>query len=430
MRICMVTDTYWPRINGVSTSISTLTRALRALGQEVYVIAPDYGQLPSRSRRQFIDGACAPERGVIRFPAHSVLFFPEDCSTHWISRAYRRQARLVRELDFDIVHTHTPLMLGILSMYWGARGRKQRVPLVHTFHTLFEEFIPYYFPFCYLPRWLATGFSHWFCMNMFHWYCNHFDQIIAPSHQVAELLASYHVRVPTSVIPTGIEIDRFQGGDRARLRREWQIGAQDRLLLFVGRVALEKGIDLILRAMPEILGAVPTARLVIVGRGPAEGTLKALARRLGIASRVCFAGYRPYAEMADVYAAADLFAFASQTESQGLVTVEAMAAGVPVVAVRGPGTLDIMRDESGGLLSPPQESAFARQAIRLLTSPELYARKAAEAHQRAQFFSSLAMGRRVLDLYASLPGLSSASDVSADASSSLTQANLRRSALG
>jgi 1,2-diacylglycerol 3-alpha-glucosyltransferase len=424
MKICMVTDTFWPRINGVSTSIAALTRALRALGQEVYVVAPEYQYLPTR--RQFVAGNCDADDYVIRFPAHSLLFFPEDCSTNLISLAYRRQARLVREMDFDIVHTHTPLMLGILSMYW-SRGR--RVPLVHTFHTLIEAFMPYYFPFCYLPSRLSGSLIRWFTLNVFHWYCNHFDQIIAPSRQVASLLQAYYVRPPTVVIPTGIELERFQRGSRDRLRAAWQIAPEEKLLLFAGRVGFEKGIDLILRAMPAILAGEKKARLVIVGQGPAEEALKEIARKLGIAPWVRFAGYRPHGEMADVYAAADLFLFASQTESQGLVTVEAMAAGRPVVAVRGPGTLDVLAGEQGGLLCPPDAAAFAAQVLRLLHDPLLYAQKVREARQRAEGYSSMAMGRRMLALYESLLGSSSSSSVSDD-SSALAQANLRRSALG
>jgi glycosyltransferase involved in cell wall biosynthesis len=416
MRICMVTDTFWPRINGISTSISTLSRALCALGQEVTIVAPDYEHLPSRRQFEAAKTGCTAD--VIRFPAHSLLFFPEDCSTTLISRRYRHQANLVRQMDFDVVHTHTPLMLGILSMYW---QRGKRVPMVHTFHTLFEDFIPYYFPFCYLPAWLSRRFGHWFSLNVFHWYCNRFNQIIAPSTQVADLLEGYYLRPPVAVIPTGIDVERFRTGNGARLREGWGIGPGEKLLLFVGRVGLEKGIDLILRAMPAVLDSELAAHLVIVGRGPAEDTLRRIARELGIASRVHLVGYQPPAQMADVYAAADLFLFASRTESQGLVTVEALASGTPVIAVRGPGTLDIMDNEQGGLLSPPDPGAFARRIVRLLQDPALYAAKCAQARRRAQAFSSLAMGRRMLALYESL---------SSSSESVLTQANLRRSALG
>ncbi len=397
MKICMVTDTFWPRINGVSVSITTLTRALRALGQEVYIVAPDYSNLPSR--RKFVSGDDDPVEGVIRFPAHSLLFFPEDCSVNVVSRSFIKHVKEIRKMGFDIIHTHTPLMLGIVSMYW-KRGQGAR--LVHTFHTLFEEFIPCYYPFCYLPEKISRQFSHWFSTNAFHWYCNQFDYIIAPSQQVVDLLQGYYLTPPIDVIPTGIELEHLSGGDGARLRQEWRVEAGEKLLLFAGRVGFEKGIDLILRAMPHIHQHAPPARLVIVGEGPAEGTLRKIAAELGITPWVHFAGYRPYAEMADVYAAADLFLFSSQTESQGLVTIEAMASGTPVVAVRGPGTLDQLENEAGGLLSPPDEIAFAKQVVRLLTDDALYARKVSEARQRADDFTSLAMARRVLAVYESL----------------------------
>ncbi len=396
MKICMVSDTFWPRINGVSVSITTLTRALRDLGQDVYIVAPDYSSLPTR--RAFIDGDRADMNGVIRFPSHPVLFFPEDCVVHIVGRSYREHVRQIRQMNFDVIHTHTPLMLGILSMYW-QRGRPV---LVHTFHTLFEEFIPCYFPFCYMPRRFARRFSHWFSTNSFHWYCNHFDQIIAPSTQVADMLRSYHVRPPVEILPTGIETDVFQRGRGASVRQNWGISESEKLLLFAGRVGFEKGIDLLIRALPHIHSQVPSARLAIVGQGPAESALKKLVAELDVEPFVLFAGYKPHAEMADVYAAADLFLFSSQTESQGLVTIEAMAAGKPVVAVRGPGTLDLLRDETGGLLCPPDPLAFAAQTVRLLQDPNLYTLKSAQARQRAEDFSSTTMARRMLEIYQSL----------------------------
>ncbi len=399
MKICMVSDTFWPRINGVSVSITNLTESLRALGQEVYIVAPDYSQLPGR--RHFIAGSDADIDGIIRFPAHGLLFFPEDCSINIVGRDYIQHVQLIRRYNFDIVHTHTPLILGIMAMYWNY-GKQERSRLVHTFHTLFEDFIPCYFPFCYLPGWFSRRFARWFTMNAFHWYCNHFDQIIAPSQQVADLLKAYYVTPPVRVVPTGIRLEQFQGGDGARLRSEWGIGEGQKLLLYAGRVGFEKGIDLIIDAMPDIVERYENARLVIVGQGPAESALKKQARDLRIESQVVFAGYRPYTEMAHIYAAADLFLFASQTETQGLVTVEAMAAGRPVVAVRGPGTLDLMRNEQGGLLCPPDPAQFAGCVVALLSDPELYARKAYEAARCADALSSLTMARRMLHIYESL----------------------------
>jgi len=401
MKICMVSDTFWPRINGVSVSIATLTEALRALGQEVYIVAPDYSRLPGR--RNFVAGSDADLEGVIRFPAHGLLFFPEDGSINIVGHDYVKHVQLIRRYNFDIVHTHTPLMLGIMAMYWNY-GKRERSRLVHTFHTLFEEFIPCYFPFCYLPGWFSRRFARWFTMNGMYWYCSHFDQIIAPSRQVADVIRAYHIKVPVEVIPTGIHLEQFRGGNGAAWRRRWGIENGKKLLLYAGRVGFEKDIDLILKAMPAIIERNAHVHLIIVGQGPAEGALRNLADELNITSYVTFAGYHPYDEMAHVYAAADLFLFASQSETQGLVTVEAMAAGKPVVAVRGPGTLDLLRDEQGGLLCPPDPAVFADHVVALLNDPVLYARKVQEAIRRADDLSALTMARRILRVYESLVG--------------------------
>jgi glycosyltransferase involved in cell wall biosynthesis len=262
--------------------------------------------------------------------------------------------------------------------------------------------MPHYFPVRYLPPAIGRGFAHWFSLNAFHWYCSRFDRVIAPSRQVADLLDSYYLRCPVDVVPTGIEVERFQGGDGDRIRREWGVTPDEKVLLFTGRVCFEKNVPLLVRALDQILVHAPEARLAIVGQGPAESALRSLARELGIAHRVHLAGYRPHIEMADVYAAADLFLFASQTETQGLVTVEAMASGTPVIAVRGPGTLDALEDEVGGLLCAPDAADMAAKALHLLQDPALLACKGAEARERAQRFSSLAMAQRVLEVYASL----------------------------
>jgi glycosyltransferase involved in cell wall biosynthesis len=203
-------------------------------------------------------------------------------------------------------------------------------------------------------------------------------------------------------VPTGIEIEQFQNGDGQRIRDEWQVGPDEKLLLFTGRVCFEKNVELLVRAMPHILEREPRTRLALVGQGPAENTMRRLAGELGVGERVHLTGYRPYSEMADVYAAGDLFLFASQTETQGLVTVEAMASGTPVVAVRGPGTLDILKDETGGLLCENDEVDFADKVVRLLQDPALFAAKAAQARERAGDFSSLTMARRMLSVYESL----------------------------
>jgi glycosyltransferase involved in cell wall biosynthesis len=370
---------------------------LRALGHEVAIAAPDFASLPGR--RHFVAGDNTPLDGVIRFPAHPVLFFPEDGVTRYLSRDYFRLQRQIRDQHFDIVHTHTPFVLGILAMYW---HRDRHVPLVHTFHTLLEDFIPHYFPFYYLPRRLSRGFIHWFCLNAFHWYCNHFDRVIAPSCQVAALLRGYYLQCPVEVLPTGIDVQRFQNGDGLRIRNEWQVASHEKLLLFSGRVCFEKNVGLLVQSMGHILRQEPATKLAIVGQGPAETSLRRTAQEMGIASQVLFTGYRPYAEMSDIYAAADLFLFSSQTETQGLVTTEAMASGTPVVAVHGPGTLDLLKDEIGGLLCTPEPEDLARNVIRLLRDPTLYTQKAAGARARAEDFSSLAMARRIVQIYESI----------------------------
>jgi len=202
---------------------------------------------------------------------------------------------------------------------------------------------------------------------------------------VRDELLSRGVRTPIAVVPTGIDLARFRPGDRAAVRRRLGVAEGDALVLYVGRLDREKSVDRVLVAFERIASTVAAARLVLVGHGTEAVRLQRLAGSLSVAPRIRFLGVRPHDELAECYQAADVFLFASETETQGLVLAEAAACGLPAVAVDAPGCDEVVRDGDTGILTKSDPAALAEAAIGLLLDPERrrgMARRAREIAER------------------------------------------------
>lgn len=377
VRIGFFTDSYRPYMSGVVRSIDTLIAELSALGHETFVFAPGY---PSHTRR---------EGNVFRFvsipsPAHRE--FRLGIPVSW------RLAGTAADLRLDLVHVHAPFLLGQL----GARlARRRGIPLVFTYHTMYHHYTHY------LP--VARGISQGLALRWGRDFCNRCDLVIAPTASVRDFLASQGVRVPVEVVPTGIYPQRFRQGDPTWLRRDYSLKDR-RILLYAGRLAPEKNIPFLLRSFVRVRAARPDAHLVLAGGGPQEAALRTLVADLGLAGSVTFTGHLPDQELVHCYAGADLFAFPSTTDTQGIVLIEAQAAGLPVVAVRSFGTSDMVAHGRDGLLCDPSEAAFARAVLRLLDDDAARAAMSAAARPKADGFSAPAMARRLSAAYLRLAG--------------------------
>lgn len=381
MRILMVSDVYFPRINGVSTSIQTFRRDLTALGHTVDLIAPDY---PARS-----DGN---QEGIERIPSRYLFFDPEDRMMS--GRAIRRKTTDLAQRGYDLIHIQTPFV----AHYAGLRiARAFGIPVVETYHTHFEEYLYHYLP--WLPaRWLR-GAARRFTRSQ----CNQVDAVVVPSTPVLDTLRAYGIDTPIQVIPTGLDLDRFQAGDGARFRRAYGIAPERPVLVHVGRVAHEKNIDFLFRVAERVRAEVPDILLMIVGEGPARRHLEHLGERMGLKNNLLFVGYLDRErELLDCYRAGNVFVFASHTETQGLVLLESMALGVPVVALAEMGTRDILGPGRGGLVARDDIGDFAEKVVRLLRDPDLRAELSADARAYAETWSAPALTQRLLDLYHSV----------------------------
>ena len=374
MKIALVTDTYFPRVNGVSASTRVFAGEFRRLGCQVFVYAPAY---PGQD----------DEPGVVRFPSRYLWFDPED---RLARSSHPAGVRHFLEQGFDIVHTQTPFSLGRAALGW---ARRSGATLIHTYHTLFVAYVEHYLE--RVPRALSIPLVRWASRR----YCDACRRVVVPSSAMRDELLSYGVSTPVEVIPTGIALERFDGRKRWRMRREAGLPDSAPLLLFMGRVAEEKNIDFLIDVVEALEPRHPGLRFWIAGEGPAKPRLQRLVARRGLSPTVAFLGYLARDDWRDCYAAADLFVFASVTETQGLVVTEAMAAETPVVAVGAMGVRDVMGENRGGIVTRLDRGEFAAAVERLLDDRALYAEKQREALDEARRWSAGTMAERMLALY-------------------------------
>ena len=373
----MLSDVYFPRVNGVSTSIQTFRRDLAAEGCGSTLIAPRY----PRGRDD--------EAGVVRVRSRYLPFDPED---RLPVAGELERAALARRGEFDLIHVHTPFIAhGV-----GCRlARRLGLPVVETYHTFFEEYFHHYLPF--VPRSLLRATARAVSRRQ----CDSVDAVIAPSPQMAEALEAYGVRSEIRVIPTGLDLVGLIGGDGARFRAAHGIAPGRPVVLTVGRVAFEKNIGFLVSVLERLRVAMPDALLVIAGEGPALPALQRDVARRALADNVRFVGYLDRdGPLLDCYRSADAFVFASRTETQGLVLLEAMALGLPVVSTAVLGTRYVLEGARGAIVANEDAVQFAAAVEMLLKNPELRAslgmQAAADVRSR---WSGAEMARRMLELY-------------------------------
>ncbi|HEX2788939.1 MAG TPA: glycosyltransferase [Steroidobacteraceae bacterium] len=376
-----ISDVYFPRVNGVSTSIRTFRADLRDAGVDTVLVAPDYGEQ-----------AVQDEPGVLRVASGRVPRDPED--RRMKSGALRARLAELESQHFDLVHIHTPFV----AHYAGIRFAAWRaIPVIATYHTFFEEYLHHYVPV--LPRVLSRALARSFTRSQ----AAQLAAIVAPSEPMRALLTDYGVTTRIQVIPTGLPADRYVPGNGARFRASFGIDADRPLLLYVGRVAHEKNIEFLLHAFVALRRTRSDALLAIAGEGPAREHLQSLVARLGIASDVQFIGYLDRERgLADCYAAADVFVFASRTETQGLVLLEALAQGRPVVSTAHLGTASILQAGCGARVAPEKPEPFAQAIADILDDPARAARLSVQARSYAAGWASNLMAQRLTQLYREL----------------------------
>ena len=375
MRVGLFTNNYLPFCGGVTVSVETLRHGLEARGHEAWVLAPRF------------PGAVDTTPRTLRYPSIPAATYPEFPLAIPYSP---RLARQIHALDFDVFHAHHPFLLGPAAR---RLARRQGRPLVFTYHTRYDKYAHY------VP--LRRSFVEAAARGLSTRFAARADAIIAPSAVLREELRARGVETPIAVVPTGVDLARFSPGDRTAARRARGLDEGALLVLYVGRLDREKSVDRVLAAFERVAGTVARARLVLVGQGTQGEELRRMAASLNAGGRVTFAGVCPHADLPDYYRAADLFLFASQTETQGLVLAEAAACGLPAVAVDAPGCAEVVHDGDTGVLTKGDPEALADAAIGLLIDPARRATMALRARQLAEReFDVTLQIDRTLDVYA------------------------------
>ena len=345
MNILFISDVFFPRVNGVSTSINTFATELRALGHHVTLIAPSYTDEDKQ------------EEWIVRVPSHKIYFDPEDRLMNF--GKLKALLPWIRDKHFDVIHIHTPFTAHYVGIHF---GKKLDIPVVETYHTFFEDYLHHYLPF--IPQFISRKLARTISRRQ----CNAVDGIVSPSKPMLDVLKQYGIKTPAEVVATGLDDSSFARVDGEHFRMSHDIPLAQPMLLFVGRVAHEKNIGFLLEMHVELIKKHPDALLVITGEGPAEESIKHSIDKLDISNKVRMIGYLDRShELIACYKAADIFVFASKSETQGLVLLEAMAQGTAVVAIAELGTKSILIEGEGVLIAKDDINDFADKVSVLLS---------------------------------------------------------------
>lgn len=377
MNIGLFTETYYPEINGVATSVYMLKNELEKLGHNVYVFTTTTPGAPEIEHNVFrvhsLPCILITERRVGLFYQHSL-------------------ASVIKKLNLDVIHTNTEFSLGIFGRIM---AKELKLPIVHTYHTIYEDYTHYITKIKVLDG-RAKAFMRVFSKVC----CNTVEEVIVPTEKTKELLMNYNVHQKINVVPTGIDLHKFDPSlypkeDTLALRKKYGIADNEKVLLYLGRISPEKNIKEILQGMPEYMSRHKDVRFVIVGSGPEKENLEQMVQELQLTDKVIFTGPQPWDEIGRFYQLGDVFVSASNSETQGLTYIEAMAAGLPVVAKKDPCLEDILECGFNGYTFENQNE-FMEGLDHVLYDGKDYR---ANAISKVKKYSSEEFAKNVADVY-------------------------------
>ncbi|MCG6908914.1 MAG: glycosyltransferase [Deltaproteobacteria bacterium] len=375
----MFTNTYLPHVGGVARSISTFTQDLRNAGHEVMIVAPTF---PGHEMHDEMDA------GVFRVPAIQ-NFNGSDFSVR-IPIPFLIDEQ-IEAFCPDIIHSHHPYLMGDAAL---RSARRRNLPLIFTHHTLYEEYTHY---IAENPEKMKR-FAAFLATN----YANLCDAVVAPSESVKNLIIERGVSVPVSEIPTGVDVSFFGNGNGNVFRKKHRIPSTSFVIGHVGRLAPEKNLDYLTRAIARTMENHANMYFLVVGEGPSQERILNILKKKAFEDRLTITGSLTGQTLVDAYHAMNLFAFASQTETQGMVLTEAMAAGVPVIALDAPGAREVIRDGRNGSLLEGSASVerFSDALAWIVGMPKDVTKWSQHARKTAQKFSRKRSADKLSELYA------------------------------
>ena len=394
MNIVMFTDAYWPRVNGVTVSVDSYSRALVKEGHKVLIICSYYPEGLDSAVSIFDSPKTEEGPMIVRVPSLPFFITKEDRVAkfnkwYWVFQQ-------VEKFSPNIIHINTEMIIAEFGFLY---ARAHNLPAIYTFHTMWEEYAPNYFHMfpAFLVRFVIRGVQK----NVL----NRSYRVIVPTSQINEVVRKYNQTVETFQLPTGIEPELFEH-DRAesedfreKMENRFPQLKGKRILLFAGRVAKEKNLGFLIKIIPEILKKHPDVLLLVAGNGPDLEYYQNEARKAGIGEACVFTGNMERRDLAMTYTISEIFVFPSLTDTQGLVTLEAMLSGTPVVAIGALGTLMVMGGDNGGFMVNNNAVEFTSRVLELLENPELRTNKSLEAKQHARAWSIGELTKKLIVIY-------------------------------
>jgi 1,2-diacylglycerol 3-alpha-glucosyltransferase len=373
MRIAFFTDAYPPQINGVATTVEELRGSLVARDHKVYVVVPSYPKFKDT----------CPD--VLRLKSVKLWRNPELRVSYMFPDKILQKVLM---LDVDIVHGFSGGATPSLGL---TLAKLKRKPYVFTYNTRWNKYTHYILKGKVIKPKAVE--------QMVKLYCNVCDHIIAPAQYVKDELISFGVKKPITVIPNGVNINKFKPVKNNELREKLGLSEDDQLVLCVARLAKEKSLDFLIKTFAKYVKDNPNAYFVIAGDGPERANLQKLIDSLGISNKVILLGMIPYNEIPKIYNGADIFIFASQTETEGMIVPEAMASGLPVLAVRDRVFEQFIESGSDGFLVEKNEEVFNAHLDKLLRDDNLRLQMGKNARAKAEQFSLDEVAKKFENLY-------------------------------
>ena len=383
MRIGIFTDTYPPFINGVSTSVAMLERALKKKGHQVYIVTVNPEDMSYKYENN---------DHVIRIPGIPIGIYDYRLTGIYPIRALNK----IKKWNLDVIHSHTEFGIGTFARFI---SKQYNIPLVHTYHTMYEDYIHY------VTKGYFMGPSRKIVEYLTKFYCDQTaTELIVPTKKTYDLFKEkYKVDRNVHIVPTGIEIERFykekfNSKELDELRKKLNLSKDDFVILFVGRLASEKSVDVLIDSHVGICKKYKCAKLLIVGDGPDIDKFKKQAQKLKISDNVIFTGKVPWKEVPKYYAISTVFSTASKSETQGLTVIEAMAASLPVVCVKDDSFEDTVIDGLNGYFFKNKKQ-YKIQIETLIKDSNLVKKMGKQARINSELHSSKYFAERVLDVY-------------------------------
>lgn len=400
MRIAFFTDTFYPRINGVTISIFSFIGNLLNEGHQVLIVCPDYNEEHHSKLNRKTHFEVFEKNGikvdVLRVGSFSFILSKEDRIVR-LSQ-WKNVKKCVKKFNPDVIHINTEFIIGKYAIKY---AKKYNIPTVYTFHTMWEDYFANY------AKFLPSRFCRWFGRTVVSFYLKRCNEIIVPTERIKQVSIRYGITKDPVILPTGIPNFFSNASNKLddtfikKVDDLFENGRKKNMLIYVGRMAYEKNIPFLFEVLSCVKKTNPDTSLLLVGGGPELEHLKELASKHPEKDDICFAGLQERSDLPMFYKYGDIFVFPSVTETQGLVTLEAMMSGIPVVAIGELGTADVMQGDNGGFMVSNNVKEFSDKVCMLLNDESLRTKKAKEAVELSSQWSLDSLTPKLVAVYES-----------------------------